>query len=237
MNRSICFCLLFGSIFAIFNCFCVDQLDMTPRAVVMLASVDDTCRVEEGIDAIPESDAIRIEWVPSQEVYVASYEVFRSTDPREGFRSIGSVTADEENYVDAGVTLNRRYFYYVVAVSDEGLRSEPSDTLSYLLMHKPTGLDPAGVTAADTPDFSWRDPNQAAAFVVRLVDEATEAIVWIRWVWSSYSGDREGVRFNDDGSATVQALRRDTDYRWRVDIVGPEVASGAESGWVGLRME
>ena len=235
MSRCICFCLLFGLIFAIINC--VKQTGNLPFPVVFVGGVADTCRVEEGIDAVPESDAIRLEWIPNSTDYIEYYGLYRSIDRSQGYNLISEVAAGSDSYIDDDVLLHRRYYYYIVAVSDDGLWSEASDTLSYQLIHKPVGLDPNGVTSEGTPNFSWRDPNNAAAYVVRLKDEASGDYIWIREVPSSYSGDRESVLFNDDGRATIQTLLPSTDYRWRVDVIGPEEASGSESQWIGIRVQ
>jgi hypothetical protein len=239
MRKRLSFFLLFVVIFAIFKCRKIlDTAVEVPAAVVLIPSAADTCRDERGMDAVPEGDAILIVWIPSGEENVTEYEIYRGSRKDAVFTRIARVQVPDSTYLDYGVTLDTRYYYYLLAVNDGGERSEPSDTLSYKLIQKATGLLPVGETAIAKPVFSWHDPNtpQKAFYVIRLMESATKQVVWLSLIPSSYSGDRETVQFNDDGTAPIDSLGGGIDYQWRVDVVGSEDCSGSESEWVALRL-
>lgn len=239
MTKRFSFFLLFVLIFTIF--YCTKKVNIggiQPAAVVIIQGVPDTSRVERGIDAVPEGNAIRIEWISSPDEVVTDYEIYRGIERTGIYNLIVRAAVPDSFYLDNGVTLNKRYYYYILAVSDEDIRSESSDTLSYELIQKATGLLPAGETTDSRPDFSWHDPNvpPKAFYVIRLVEVASGGIIWLSLVPSSYS-DRETVRFNTDGTAIIDSLQQGVDYQWRMDVVGSEDYSGSESGWIALRLQ
>jgi hypothetical protein len=132
--------------------------------------------------------------------------------------------------LDADVTLLKRYFYVVVAMTDEGKEAAPSDTLSYLLLEKPVNVE---VGEGTRPSFSWTDPNTPplAFYYLRLMEKRTGRRIWTALVPSSYSGGRETVEYNVDGSALLSDLVAGVEYQIRIDVLGSEFNSGSESPW------
>lgn len=238
MLRWLSFFLLFGLIFTIFNCTKrATTGGIKPSPVVLIPGTADTCFAEKGLDAVPERDAIRIEWIPSAEDEVTGYELYRSSKKEGLYSLIARLVVSDSFFVDAGVSLYQRYYYYMEAVTDEGLKSDPSDTLDYKLIKKAIGLEPSGV-ADSKPLFSWENPDPYAApcYIIRLVEVASGEYIWLHVVPSNYS-ERENVVFNIDGSAVLDSLVRGADYQWRVDIRGPENNCGSESNWVTFRVQ
>ena len=86
-----------------------------PAKVTLISSSTDTSKVEEGIDAIPESDAIRIEWQPSIDDLVTGYSLYRSSD-QEDFEKIALISIPDSTYEDLAVEIYERYYYYIRAV-------------------------------------------------------------------------------------------------------------------------
>lgn len=235
MEKWLSFFLLFGVIFTIFHCTKgVNTIERRPPPVILVPSVPDTCRVERGMDAVPEEDAIRVEWIPSSDELVDTYEVYRAIEEKGSYNVIAAVS--DSFFIDRSVSLNSRYFYYVLAVSDEGVKSEPSDTLNYMLIEKAKNLLPKSSATSCRPVFSWEDPNGEYAYIVRLVDVASQKYVWLSVVPSTYSA-RESVAFNEDQSATVDSLSSGSYYTWRVDVVSSKDHCGSESQWVTFRVQ
>lgn len=206
-----------------------------PDAVTLIASAADTAWVEKGIDAVPEADAIFLEWTPAEDGLAANYAVWRQ-DANTDFQQVAVVNSATTEYLDAAVQLFVRYRYIILPVSDEGDLGEAVDTLSYRLLAKATDL---AATQGSQPEFSWRDPNlpPEAAYLIRLKQSGSELRLWQRVVTSSYTGDRESVVYNDDGSAVQNELTKGTEYLWRIDILGSEANSGSESPWNSLRIQ
>jgi hypothetical protein len=239
MRNCFVFSLLFGLIFTIFHC--TEEITVEsfqPSPVVLIPGVADTCRVEKGMDAIPEADAIRLEWIPSSEEEVSGYAIYRGDEEGNSYNLVTVQSVPDSSFEDESVSLDTRYHYYVRAVTDEGTTSVPSDTLNYMLIEKAIRLMPMGTTDSPRPDFSWEDPNTPpkAYYVVRLVEVASGHIVWISMVPSSYS-NRETAPFNADGTASTDSLVTGVAYQWRVDVVGSEDCSGSESSWVTFTVE
>ena len=239
MLKRLSFFLLLGLIFTIFNCTKRASTGcIKPSPVVLIPGTADTCFAEKGLDAVPEWDAIRIEWIPSTENEVTGYELYRSSKKKGLYTLVARLVVSDSFFVDFGVSLYQRYYYYIVAVTDEGLKSDPSDTLDYELIKKATGLDPVGKISNSIPIFSWENPDPYAApcYIIRLVEVASSKYIWFHVVPSHYS-KRESVVFNVDGSAVVDSLAKGVDYQWRVDIRGPEDHCGSESNWVTFSVE
>lgn len=237
MHKRNYFFLLFGLIFTIFNCNKqTNEVDIQPTAVVLIPWVSDTCRVERGIDAVPESDAIRIEWIPSPEEEVAGYEIYRSIEQRIGPYDLiaGSrvLTASDSFFVDGSVQVDKRHYYYILAVTYEGVQSAPSDTLDYMLIQKAIDILPDAEVFDTKPEFSWRDPNGEASYIIRLMDVAADEYVWISSRIQSTYSDRETVPYNVDSTATLDSLLLGIEYIWRVDVVSSKTHCGSESEWV-----
>ena len=241
MHKCNYFFLLFGLIFTIFNCTKqTSEVDVKPTVVVLIPSVSDTCRVERGIDAVPESDAIRIEWIPSEDEEVAGYEIYRSIEQRSGPYDVIAgprvLTASDSFFVDDLLQLDKRHYYYILASTFDGDKSAPSDTLDYMLIQKAIDLLPDAEVFNAKPEFSWVDPNREDAYIIRLMDVAADAYVWISSPIQSTYDPREYVTFNVDSSSSVDSLVTGAEYIWRVDVVSSKAHCGSESEWVPFRV-
>lgn len=234
MWKQMVFCLLFGLLFTIFNCKNqVNTGGTKPSAIVLIANVGDTSLVERGIDAVPEGDVIRIEWMPGFEEEVNRYRIYRSEENRFGpFIQIGSVTETDSFFLDYSVSIGKRYYYYVLVQNDDEILSDPSDTLDYKLIDKATNL----ITTASTDSFLWIDPNDYASpyYIIRLLEVATQDMIWFATVDPKFD-NIQSVSYNNDGSATIDSLIRGIEYQWRIDIKGPEDNCGSESEWVSIQ--
>lgn len=238
MKLKYSFFLIFILVFLNFQCSPEgEKLGEKPSPVVMIEGVSDTSPAEKGIDAVPEGNGIQIEWIPSSDPYVIGYELFRSDKRYESYRLVADVDVLKKRdsvYVDIldASMLNTRFYYYIYAISDTEVKSDASDTLSYMLIEKAMDLSPQGNISESKPEFSWKDPNnpQKAAYVIRLKEALNDDLIWIEWVPSNYE-DTQTVEYNSSGGADLDSLLTGMDYLWRVDIIGTEENSGSESQW------
>ncbi len=202
----------------------------------MIPATADTSRIEKGIDAIPEKDAIRIEWIPSSDERVTQYEIYRTIDAIGAkFVKIAMIAEPDSFYEDSVPLVGVRYLYTVLAVNDEDLRSETSDTLNYLLLRKAINLQPTGIQSDTKPVFTWGDPNQAHEYIIRLLENASNRVIWISVVQADYGNLVQSVKYNSDQKAAYPALLSGLEYRWRVDVRGS--TGGSESNWATLRIQ
>ena len=230
MYRSLCFFLIVMAIFAILSCSDNSQFnDEPPSAVIWVAPSSDMDENETGIDAVPEGNSIYLNWYRSVDDLVIGYEIYRSVQ-RNGSYQITANTQvlknDDTLYVDSvdPAMVNRRLYYYIMAVNDIGTHSESSDTISYMLIDKAINLLPLGYETSHRPKMSWEDPNLQPKnnFIIRLLNSITNNHVWMYQTFGVFGATRQEIEYNIDGSADLDSLISGEEYKWRVDIVGSE---------------
>jgi hypothetical protein len=224
--------LLFGSLFTIFYCENNTTAPSEPPAAVdFLHAPPDTSWNERGIDAVSEGYFIQLQWLLTAEPKLSHYAIYRSQNRIGPYQIIGTASSSDSLFLDGPLAVNIRFYYYIRAVADDGLSSEPSDTLDYMLLHKATGLLPAGIINDFDYTFSWQDPNLEAYYMLRLLDNVTGLPVWKALIASTYSGDRESVNYNFNGTAALDTLLKDHEYTFRIDVVSATENCGSESQW------
>jgi hypothetical protein len=236
------FFLLFGMFFIILNCKKqVVNGTIQPDKVQFLPAVSDTCRVERGIDTIPEGDAIFLQWIPGSGDIIRGYEIYRS-DVRLGpYQQITDpylLVQSDSVFIDYLVTIDKKYYYYILAVSDDDVQSDPSDTLNYKLIEKADQMHLQEGAVPSKPLFRWKDPTGWGAspyYIIRLIDVAADNYIWISKVDPLFSEFQE-VQYNADGSATLDSLVPGIIYDWRIDISGSSNNCGSESQWVRFQL-
>jgi hypothetical protein len=237
MKSAARFFLLLTLIFINFNCNKrANPTREKPGPVTLVPGVEDTCRVEKGIDAIPDGDLIRIEWTEGDESTVF-YEVFRGTALTGTFSKIVTVEIPVQFFEEQAPVSGVRYYYFIRAVNDEGVESESSDTLSYRLIRKAEGLNPVG-SCGSWPVFRWLDPNHANYYIIRLEENDSGNIVWLsRFQSPQFGSEEQLIPYNADHQASQDSLATGIHYRWRIDIVGNEKNSGSESSWTPIQIQ
>jgi hypothetical protein len=230
--------LLLGVIFINFGCKnkSTDPA-LKPAPVTLVPGGGDTTAVETGIDAVPEGNLIHLEWTQVENASVVAFSVFRKAEREKEFAKLVTIEAPVRFYDDPVPFLDVRYYYFVRAVSDEGLESEPSDTLSYKLIQKAESMTPEGKTDAK-PMFRWRDLYHANDYVIRVQESLSESVTWIsRFQKPQYGPDEQYVQYNADGRARLDSLVKGRAYEWRIDVLGNEASCGSESRWVPIQIQ
>ncbi|MBN1997405.1 hypothetical protein JW935_07630 [candidate division KSB1 bacterium] len=200
--------------------------DPLPPAPDLIRTLPDTSIIEGGIDAIPEYDAIRIEWI-DRPIY-EKYALYRKAANEDVFLLLHFSPAGDSAFTDMiNISLNTRYYYYLKGMDENGNWSAPSDTLNYLLIPKVNNL----VYSTSDSSFYWsRQEIPPRSFIVKLFTKADNRLVWRCQIEPIYHQSVQYVKFNVDGTAKQQ-LQSGIWYIWRIDSVGPAQNSGSESGW------
>jgi hypothetical protein len=236
MRTAVYFSLLLPLIFINFNC--KNEGTSThdkPTQVNLIPGVPDSLsRVESGMDAVAEGDQIHVEWT-STDGSVVFFEVYRGSNKSGPFGKIVTIESPVQ-YYDDPVAIQIRYYYYVLSVNDEGMRSDPSDTLDYRLIRKAEGLVPSD-SCGSRPTFQWRDPNYANDYIIRLREASSNTIVWFSFFQAQVGSEDQSINFNADGKATVDSLVSGGNYQWRIDVIGNEKNSGSESRWIPITIQ
>jgi hypothetical protein len=231
------FILILCVSFSILNCGKTNNPDrIGPKPPSMIPETSDTSSIERGIDAVPEGDWIQVEWTHPDKESIRCYDIYRSNATDSLFRFIAETT--DTIFIDKIDSIGIRYLYFVKAVNHDGIKSDPSDTVGYLLNAKPIDLSPTGVIGNTKPLFNWHDPNEPpkASYIIRVVQPQTGGTVWISEVASNYEYT-QSIAYNHDGIAKESILISGMDYLWRVDIRGSEFSSGSESPWMPLHIK
>jgi len=195
-------------------------------APVLLPVPDDLSVDEGGVDAVPEKNAIQIQWeaYPRRD---ARIQIYRS-DAEEGEFSLRTeLSATDTVFLDERVAIGTRYWYFLIAKKD-GSVSPTSDTVSYKLLEKPFAL---WENPTPRPTFRWRVSEIPVEYVIKLFELPSDNKVWFAVVSPDFNSLTEEVRYNFDGGAARDSLVVGRAYRWRVDVVGPEANAGSESEW------
>ena len=237
MRFPIGFFLLLILIFINFNCDTkTGPGGQKPLSVHMIAAVDDTCVVETGIDAIPDGNSIRLEWASADDETIDRLEVFRASVRQGPYSKIATLEGSALNHEDDGPSVQVRYYYYLLSVNGDGLRSDPSDTVDYKLIPKARDLAPQGLCER-RPMLHWRDANYANDYIVRVRENGGGPMVWLSKVQSSFGSEDQAVVYNADGGASLDSLIVGRYYEWRVDVVGNESDCGSESPWATIQIQ
>lgn len=224
-----------------------DRIPLAPPRV--LPSPAPTSPIERGIDAVPDWDHIRLEWIVGGESDLAGYEIYRREDHRLAdtllavlqMEEIEKVPPDTAFWVDEGISLQVRYAYMLRAFDRNGHRSDPSESVDYMLLPKGIPEAPQSNIAEGTPTlaFYWGDDSAAAVQFVVKVTTLDGQYLWISDPVANprqqYDGELERIRYNADGGARMDPLAPG-EYRWRMDSIGAQPRSGSESRWVSFRV-
>jgi len=237
------------------NCSENDPIETDPPNRVMLVMKEesfDTLETERGIDAEPNPNSdingIQLVWYePADKYRVDYYNIYRSNDAqgRLSYNLIGStqnqINLPDTTFIDTtqGLALNRRYWYYVTAVSEGGRESVPSDTVFYTLIEKATQLSINNFTEVlNKPEiiFRWSIDSDdiPGGYYLRVEYNFTESfrpLVFVKEISVDevvYDPPQIDTVFVDEFKTP---LVEDGNYRWRVDCVGTSLYEGSESDW------
>jgi hypothetical protein len=214
-----------------------------PPKVIMVERSPDTAAVELGIDALPESDGIQVQWHKLYHPAVKYYHLWRKGEDDLVFRRIKVIDPErtslggDTTYIDTDSTLRTfKYFqYYVVAANKESQEGQPSDTVAYGLIEKAV-LNSPNQNQSVTGDliFSWEFIGYPfpQEFIVTIEEDITKKLVYANIFWNeNLSSSLYSLNLSEKEPGLK--LTRGTTYRWRIDCIGEDAGkSGSESEWL-----
>jgi hypothetical protein len=210
-----------------------------PGSVLMVPHAPDTSAVEQGIDAVPESDGVLLVWYGLNDPGVRYYDIYRQKENETYFRRIKRIDLDtafpgaDTVYTDnsADIQLNIYNYYYVKAVNRDDEEGSPSDTVRYKLIEKPATTRPSGELVQGMPVLYWNFPGVIPdEYIVRIEEEFTNRVALVRQFRVKEYFEEQSLDLGSIGNQP-QLIPGFT-YRWRIDSVGPQAdESGSESQW------
>ena len=243
-------------ILLLINCSEKDPIEPDPpNGVVMVMKEPgfDTLEIERGIDAEPNPNsnycAIELNWYEPMDKYRVSYYNIYRTDAAQGklfYKWIGN-TENQLNlpdtvYIDTTLSStnnNDPYWYYVTAVDENGNESEPSDTVHYTLIEKATDLSINNYNPVLTDSnitFTWYVDSDdiPGAYYLRVeqnISESFHPLVFFREIGVNEVDYVPPQTYNVSIEEFKVPIVEDQNYRWRIDCLGTDLYSGAESDW------
>lgn len=184
--------LLFVLLLALFSCSGTDNPDVDttppfpPDLIEHLGDVGDppvgniTLTDENnGIDAVPEGNWIRVSWKPFIDNDLSRIRIYRYDEINTTPVIIDSLNANADFYLDGRAQLNERVWYhYFIDLVDFAGNVARSDTVHYGLLAKPLLISPMdGETVAPlNARFKWNRSGFASKFRLVMFDESGEYI-------------------------------------------------------------
>ena len=117
----------------------------------------------QGFKAWAEDGQAYLEWLPSQDITVVGYVIYRSTSELEGYEEVAQIDGwDIVSYVDEGLENGTTYYYGIAAFDDEGFESEDMNPEIVWATARPEGSE-AELSLSDEGfvfvltgfDFAW----------------------------------------------------------------------------------
>ncbi len=216
-----------------------------PDSIIMVKKNSDMDTIESGIDAVPDTDGIFIQWYLLNDPNIETYNIYRKTKNESYFYRIATIPVEgvispfDTTFfyidADANLILNNNeytYYYYVTAINEYGLEgSLPNKIEGYLLLSKPITNTTPDITIYEQPILEWSYqyliPND---YIIRIENSWTEELLWTKqfqtqdFVWD--------VVIDLSSLSSPPIYQSGTTYRWRIDAMGPDpLFSGSESEW------
>lgn len=126
-----------------------------------------------GIDADPDGDWIRVSWEHFLDTDLDYVRIFRFDEFNNTPTLIDSIRSDNEYYLDSSSSISTyvRYSYFIEVVDNNG-NTAISDTVSYMLISKQTLISPdnESFAYADSIKFEWLRSGFVSKFRVMVFD-------------------------------------------------------------------
>ncbi len=210
-----------------------------PKRVLMIARPEgaDTLEFTQGISTLPGSEnKIQIMWhKPRIEENIKSFKIFRSMDQAGLINYNLYFTLGVNNpgnpdtiFTDLNVEIGTTYHYFITAVNNDNLESDPSDTVSFKLLAKATLLDPQNgieITQRGAVTFHWQRDYTPPYYIIRIEEYYTDTfhpLVYVHKIFNTVYDPEQAYTLS--GSKAEEILTDGKSYRWRIDSVeDPEI--------------
>jgi hypothetical protein len=170
-----------------------------------------------GIDADPDGDWIKVSWQHFLDTDLDYVKIFRFDENEQLPVLVDSIGPGNEYFMDSGSSLSAyvRYSYYIEVVDNAG-NSSVSDTVSYALLSKQLLVSPANGSYADANNitFSWQRSGFISKIRVLVFDDLHQYL-WHRDIDVAFEDD---IMTTSMPSNWVQSLQYEGNLiYWRVD--------------------
>lgn len=173
-----------------------------------------------GIDAVPENDWIKIQWETFTDDDIDYLQIYRFNLQENEAIKIDSVAYSTQNYyfdqfANYDPSINKKWFYYIKVYDTSGNFSI-SDTTCYKLLQKPELLAPFdgyNYTAGDELYFQWNENAEVIEYRLLVFDGNYDLL------WAFQPTDHPGGANYEVLYEGPELTSYNTIY-WRVDAFG-----------------
>ncbi len=224
----------------------VDPERPAKPSMVQRITSSDLAEVEMGIDAYASpTDDIVVMWYKHPETLnLDKYLLYRGEEISGQiiFSKIQEIAANfnlDTIYVDEGLNVGTRYYYFIIASDQNNNRSVPSDTVNYQLLEKPileeltiaNNLSNPTLLTFRTQQFT---PGASAGSILRIEEPGSRRLVYLEYIPQFQNAD--GIAIHEIVGDTLKKIFNDDDdgssYEWRIDLADDySLLRGSESGW------
>ncbi|MCB5252686.1 MAG: hypothetical protein RBR69_03785 [Candidatus Cloacimonadaceae bacterium] len=133
-----------------------------------------------GIDAVPEGQMMRIAWEPLVDTDLSHMKIYRFSDIDLEPVEIDEIQANQNSYLDRGPLVERTWYSYFVELFDAAGNSSVSDTVSYAILAKPYLISPDNGSFQDISElkFWWNRADDSSGFYRILVWDEDRNLIW-----------------------------------------------------------
>lgn len=144
-----------------------------------------------GIDALPDGNWIRVSWEHFLDTDLDYVRIFRFNEFNLTPVLIDSISSNNEFYSDSRASLDThtRYSYFIEIIDNSG-NSAISDTVSYALLSKQIPIAPINGSEANPSNitFEWQKSGEIDKFRILVLDE-NRFYMWHRDIPVATEGD------------------------------------------------
>lgn len=167
-----------------------------------------------GIDAVPDGNMIKISWEPFQDTDLSHLDIYRFSDLDAEPVLLDKISANRHYYLDQSPLVERVFYSYYIELFDSSGNSAVSDTVSYAILAKPPLVSPAD-NYMGNPDgvrFSFNRADDRAGWYRILFFDEENHLLW-----------HQDIQTIEEEPISVQYpideldLPLGTRLRWRVD--------------------
>lgn len=162
-----------------------------------------------GIDAVPDGNWIRVSWEYLPDTDLDYVKIFRFDEFNTVSVVIDSIISNNISYTDSRTQLDThtRYSYFIEVVDNSG-NSTISDTVSYVLLSKQLPSSPANGSVANPNNlvFSWQQSGAVGKFRLLVFDENNN-YMWHDDIQVAFEGDFFDYNVNDNINLNAVRLK------------------------------
>lgn len=171
-----------------------------------------------GIDAVPEGQWIRVSWKPFVDNDLSHVVIYRYSDIDPNPLQLANIPANRSFFLDQSNLVERTWYSYFVELFDTSNNSAVSDTVSYALLAKSNLIYPMNneIVSLTNLRLEWDLADDRAGVYRVLVWDENNTLIWSEDYPISVPEETFSVPFPNIVNPPISS---GSAIRWRVDYL------------------